>query len=465
MTNTLFLPELREMLAENDAAGLAEFCTTLHPARTAEFMEGLTPEEAWAVLQHATDATQAEIYHYFDLDKQVAMIETLDRAAMAALVGRLAPDERVDILKEVDPAAVEELLPLVPALERRDIQRLTAYPEGTAGAVMTTSFARLSEKRSARQAIDDLARQAANLETIYYLYVVDEEDHLRGVVSARQLVSAMAKPDTPVGELMERSVVSVQVADDQEEVAEVVAKYDLLAVPVVDRERRLVGIITHDDVLDVMREEAIEDVQMLAGIRPLEDSYLDTSLVTLAWKRGMWLTVLFLAGLLTALALQTYEDARMTWPWLAIFIPLIVSTGGNSGSQSATLIITALTAGHVSSRDWLRVAIREILSGVLLGGLLALIGYGVATLLLNQEMSHGTQVPNPMTAAFVVPVTLVLVVICGTLVGAMLPLLFHRLGLDPALMSTPFVSGIIDIVGIVLYMNVALRLLAAIGGG
>ncbi len=465
MTNTLFLPELREMLAENDAAGLQEFCKTLHSARTAEFMEGLEPAEAWAVLQHTDDETRADIYHYFDLDKQIAMIETLDRAAMASLIGNLAPDERVDILKQVDPAIVEELLPLVPAIERRDIQRLTAYPEGTAGSVMTTSFARLSEKSTARQAVEDLARQAANLETIYYLYVVDEADHLRGVVSARQLVSSMVKTDTPIGELMEPSVVSVLVTDDQEDVAQVVAKYDLLAVPVVDQERRLVGIITHDDVIDVMREEALEDVQMLAGISPLDDSYLDTSLITLAWKRGMWLTVLFLAGLLTALALQSYEEARMTWPWLAIFIPLIVSTGGNSGSQSATLVISALTAGHVTSKDWIRVAVREILSGVMLGGLLALIGYGVASLLLHQEVTHGTNVPNPMTAAIVVPVTLVLVVIFGTVVGAMLPLLFHRVGLDPALMSTPFVSGIIDIVGIVLYMNVALRLLAVIGGG
>lgn len=464
MTNTLFLPELREMLAESDAAALAEFCKTLHPARTAEYMEGLSPQETWDVLQHTDEPTRVEIYHYFDFDKQVEMIETLDRAAMAVLIGALAPDERVDILKEVEPAVVDELLPLLPAIERRDIQRLTAYEEGTAGSVMTTSFARLSEKRTARQAIDDLATQAANLETIYYLYVVDEEDHLRGVVSARQLVSAMAKPDVPVAELMERSVVSVQVTDDQEDVADVVAKYDLLAVPVVDQERRLVGIITHDDVIDVMREEAIEDVHMLAGIAPLEDSYLETSLVTLAWKRGMWLTLLFVAGLLTALALQTYDEARASWPWLAIFIPLIVSAGGNSGSQSATLIITALTAGHVAGRDWIRVAVREILSGVLLGGLLALIGYGVATILLHQEASHGINVPSPMAAAFVVPLTLVLVVTFGTLCGAMLPLLFHRLGLDPALMSTPCVAGIIDIVGIVLYMNVAVHLLAVIAG-
>jgi magnesium transporter len=178
----------------------------------------------------------------------------------------------------------------------------------------------------------------------------------------------------------------------------------------------------------------------------------------------MWLTLLFIAGLLTALALQSYEEARTTWPWLAIFIPLIVSTGGNSGSQSATLIITALTAGHVAGRDWIRVAVREMLSGIMLGGILALIGYGVATLLLHQEASHGVPVPSPMTAAVVVPVTLVLVVLFGTLCGAMLPLLFHRLGLDPALMSTPCVAGIIDIVGIVLYMNVAVRLLAAIAG-
>ncbi|MEX2185936.1 MAG: magnesium transporter [Pirellulales bacterium] len=464
MTNTLFLPELREMLSESDAASLAEFCKTLHPARTAEFMEGLTAAEAWSVLKHTDESTRVEIYHYFDFAKQVEMIESLDRAEMAVLIGALAPDERVDILKDVEPAIVDELLPLLPAVERRDIQRLTAYEEGTAGSVMTTSFARLSEKRTARQAIDDLATQAANLETIYYLYVVDEEDHLRGVVSARQLVSAMAKPDVPVADMMERSVVSVQVTDDQEDVADVVAKYDLLAVPVVDQERRLVGIITHDDVIDVMREEAIEDIHMQAGISPLEDSYLATSLVTLAWKRGMWLTLLFVAGLLTALALQSYDEARTTWPWLAIFIPLIVSTGGNSGSQSATLVITALTAGHVTGRDWARVAVREVLSGMMLGGLLSLIGYGVATILLHQEASQGINVPSPFVAAIVVPVTIVLVVIFGTLCGAMLPLLFHRLGLDPALMSTPCVAGIIDIVGIVLYMNVAVHLLAIIAG-
>jgi magnesium transporter len=464
MTNTLFLPELREMLAARDAAGMTEFCTTLHPARTAEFMDGLTAAETWQVLKHAPGSARAAIYHFFDRPRQIEMIERLDRADIAGLIGDLAPDVRVDILKQVDPAIVDEILPLVTAAERRDIQRLTAYPEGTAGSVMTTNFARLAERSTARQAMEGLVRQAQDLETIYYLYVVDGEDRLRGVVSARDLVSAMARPDALVGDLMERSVVSVAATDDQEFVARQVAKYDFLAIPVVGQEGRLVGIITHDDIIDVLREEAIEDAQLIGGVAPLQAGYLQTSLLTLAWKRGMWLIVLFLTGLLTAFALHEFDDARATWPWLAIFIPLVVSTGGNSGSQSVTLIITALAAGHIEGRHWWRIAVREFFSGILLGGLLAVIGYAIAALILSQEAARGVPIAHPMFAALVVPSTLVLVVICGTLVGAMLPLLFHRLGLDPALMSTPFVSGIIDIVGIVLYMNVAMRLLSAFSG-
>ncbi|MEX0586135.1 MAG: magnesium transporter [Pirellulales bacterium] len=459
MTNTLYLPELREMLATGDRAGLEEFCTALHPARTAEFMEGLNATEAWQVLRHCDADRRVEIYHYFNPDKQVETIETLDRGEMAQLIGDLAPDERVDILKRVDPAVVEELLPLVPAEVRRDIQRLTSYPEGTAGSLMTSSFARLGEKLTARQAIDEIARQAAQLETVYYLYVVDEEDHLRGVVSARDLVNTMTRPDTAIADIMEGSVVAVNVTDDQEEVARTVARYDLLAIPVVDHEHHLVGIITHDDVIDVIKEEAVEDAQRMGAVAPLQQSYLDTPLYTLAWKRGLWLTVLFGAGLLTAFALNNYDEARRDWPWLAIFIPLIVSTGGNTGSQSVTLIIAALSAGHLSLADWWRVALRELLSGLLLGGFLALLGYFIALLLLQMESVGDPSIHHIGMSALVVPATLLLVVVCGTLLGAMLPLVFHRFGLDPALMSTPFVSGIIDIVGIIIYMSVALVIL------
>ena len=274
MTNTLYLPELRELLANDDRAQLAEFCVALHPARTAEFMEGLSAEETWAVLQHTDATNREEVFGYFELDKQIDMLETLDRGEMGRLIGDLPPDDRVDLLQEVDPEVVKELLPLVPAEERRDILRLRAYPEGTAGAVMTTELARLSESLTVREALEEIGRQARELETIYYIYIVDDENHLRGLVSARQLVAAMGHDETPLGELMERDLVTANVTDDQEDVARTVARYDLLAIPVVDREHHLVGIITHDDVIDVVREEATEDAHRIGAIDPLDVGYI-----------------------------------------------------------------------------------------------------------------------------------------------------------------------------------------------
>ena len=450
MTNTLYLPELREMLATNDATGVAEFCTALHPARTAEFMEGLTAQEAWAVLQYAQVPLRVEIFGFFEQVKQIEIIETLDRAEMASFIGELPPDDRVDLLADVRPWIVEELMPLIPTDERRDIQRLSAYPEDTAGAVMTTEFARLSEDLQVGRAVEEISRQAEQLETIYYLYVVDDEDHLRGLLSFRQLVSAMGKPAVQIGDLMERDLVTVNVADDQEDVAHKVAHYDLLAIPVVDDEHHMLGIITHDDVIDVVREEATEDAHRIAAVEPLDEGYLETHLFTLTWKRGIWLTILFFGALLTALVLEGYESTIQHYTWLVLFIPLVISTGGNSGGQSAALIITALSTGDIAISDWWRVVRRELAMGLLLGGFLGVIGYFCVVVMVPEV--------NFFTAT-VIPLTLVLVVVCGTLLGSLLPLLFRRLGLDPAMMSNPFVAGLIDVLGIIIYMRVAIGVL------
>lgn len=450
MPNTLYLPELREMLAENNAAELKEFCTALHPARTAEFMEGLTAEEAWAVLQYAEMPLRAEIFGFLEEEKRVEIIETIDREQAAELIGDSPPDDRVDLLQQVDPQVVRELMPLVPSEERRDILRLSAFPEGTAGAIMTTEFARLRESWTVGESLRDVGKQAEELETIYYLFVVDDEDHLRGLVSARQLISAMGKPDTRIGDIMERDIVTANAREDREEVADKVAKYDLLAIPVVDHEYRMLGIITHDDVIDVMREEATEDAYRIAAVEPLEQGYLRTRVVTLSWKRGTWLTILFFGAMLTAFALETFEGFIESIPWLVIFIPLVISTGGNSGSQSATLVITALSTGEIKLTDWLRVVKRELLMGLMLGGFLGTIGFACAIWMAPS-----------VWAALVIPITLLLVVICGTFCGSTLPLLFSRLGLDPAMMSSPFVAGLIDVIGIVLYMKVAQMLLAS----
>ncbi|MDP6446619.1 MAG: magnesium transporter [Pirellulaceae bacterium] len=449
MINTLYLPELREMLGCDDREGLTEFCTALHPARTADFMSGLTAAEAWRVLAHAEMPLRVEIFGYFDPAEQIEILESQERQEVAAMVAELAPDDRVDLLQEADQAVVDELLPMLPADERADFLRLRAYPEGTAGAVMTTDVAQVSETMTVHGALEELSRLAEDLETIYYIYAVGEGGRLRGVVSARQLVSAMARPGTILADLMETDLTIARPFEDQEQVAHKVARFDLLAIPVVDSDGNLLGIITHDDVMDVVREEATEDAHRIAAVDPLEESYLTTHIFTLSWKRGMWLTILFVGALLTALALAHYEEGFEQYGWLVLFIPLVISSGGNSGSQSATLIITALAVGDVTLRDWAKIVRRELMMGLLLGGFLAMLGVLPALLVTNGDWRK----------AAVVPITLVLVVVTGALLGSLLPLLFRRLGLDPAMMSNPFVAGIIDILGIVIYMNVALAML------
>ena len=450
MINTLLLPELREMLAAEDRAGLEDFCAAMHPARAAEFMQGLTPAETWAVLQAAE---RVEIFEYLDQARQVEILETAAPEETSQVIADMAPDDRVDLLKLVDPAAVERLLPLVPTEERRDINRLSLYPEGTAGSLMTTNVARLSESVTVGDALKEIALQTQNHETIYYIYVVDSENHLRGLITARQLLMHLGTPDELVTDLMQRDLVTVEATDDQEAVASKVADYNFMAIPVVDHEHHLVGIITHDDVIDVLREEAEEDAYRAGAIAPLEESYLSTPIHTLSWKRGMWLSALLAASFLTVFALKSFNQTLDAVGWLALFLPLIVSCGGNSGGQSATLVITALTSGDLTIKDWWRVLRRELSMGLLLGAWLGSIAY-IGALLVVDEPTAGE--------LLVIPITLLLVVTCSTIVGGALPLIFRRLGLDPALMSNPFVAGIIDITGILIYLTVCITMLERI---
>ena len=449
MINTLYLPELREMLSADNAEGLRDFCEAIHPARAAEFMAGLSPSESWQVIEHGQMDVRVDIFSFFGTDKQYEILASQPIASVAAMVAELPPDDRVDLLQELDEDRLAELLERLPVEERRDFQRLSQYPEGTAGAVMTTEIAKLSESLTIREALNEIGRQSENYETIYYLYIVDEVDHLRGLVSARQLLTGMKQPETPLHQIMDTNLVTVDVMEDQEDVANQVAKMDLLAIPVVDNQHKLLGIITHDDVIDVVQEEATEDAHRFGAVDPLDESYLRTSVFTLTWKRGIWLAILFFFALLTAFAIQEYEAEIEEWVWLALFIPLVISSGGNSGSQSATLIITALSRGHISLSDWGRVVVRELIMGLLLGTGLAAMGLVASIFFVPASETFLS------ASLFVVPLTLLLVVICGTLTGSVLPLLFEKLGWDPAMMSTPFVAGIVDILGILIYFKVA----------
>ncbi|MEE2738062.1 MAG: magnesium transporter [Planctomycetota bacterium] len=441
MVNPILLPELREMIRNNQKAELTSFCTTLHPATAAEFMEGLTVEESWSTLSHAPLQRQAEIFEFFPLSKQIVMTSGVESTRMARLLEAMSPDERVDLLERVEGEIVESLLPLVAQAERTDIIRLLSFPPESAGSVMTTEYASLTETLTAEKALTALRNQAPHRETIYYIYVLDSERHLRGVVSLAELV--VASKTSSVSEIMTRDVISVRVEEDQEVVARKLARYDFIAIPVVDDIGKLVGIVTHDDIIDVVIEEADEDVMQLGGVLPFEEGYLQTPLFTFARKRGIWLVILFIATMITAVALKEYEREFEQIPWLVLFIPLILSCGGNSGSQSATLIIRALAVGNITMTDWWRIAWREAAVGLILGTSLGCMSYFLAGSL--SYWAYGF---------FVVPISLLLMVVTGTLLGSLLPLGFMRLGWDPAITSTPFVASMIDITGIVLYFSI-----------
>jgi len=442
--NPLLIPELRVMLAEGDTAGLREVAAELHPATVAEFSEGLDDRELWQLLDAVAVERQAEIFPYYPMARQVELVKAADRPHLGQLLEWMAADNRDDLLRELDPEFVEEILPLVAKAERHDIRMLLSCPEDSAGALMTTEYASLPADITAGEAVARLRSQAPDSESIYYIYVLDAERHLVGFVSLRDLI--LAKPTALVSDLMQRDPISVRVEEPRERVVEKLARFDFLAIPVVDDKNRLVGIVTHDDVLDAVRQDATDDAQRIAAVTPLGESYLEAALVTMTWKRGVWLAILFATAAVTAMVMARTPLTHHAW--LVAFIPLVIASGGNSGNQSATLVITALSSGDCKLGDWPRILKREVVLGLLLGALLAVPGYLLALIYAPTALQ-----------ALVIPFTILSVVMLGALVGSVLPLLFRSLGLDPALMSNPFVSAIVDIVGIVLYTTIALVVL------
>lgn len=446
--NTLLLPELREMLAENNVDEMKEFCSALHPASTADFLVGLKPSEIWAILRNIDPATRADIFSFFDEDIQVRIFESAPRGEIAEFIEYLPSDDRVDILDEVEDKVVDELMPLITAEDRQDIKQLSAYPEGTCGAEMSTDFLALRDDMTFQQALDEISRQSRSLETIYYLYVVDKAEKLVGLVSAKELLRHISKPEMPLRDFMKTDPIMVNADDDREEAVKLVAKYDFIAVPVVDNSGRMLGIITHDDVLDTIVEEMAENAHRTAAVTPLGDPYLSTGIWTLARKRFMWLAILLFGALSTALILNGFNEVSQQIVWLVAFLPMIVSTGGNTGGQSATLVITALATGEITLRDWWRIVHREVMMGALLGLAMGLCGLVNALLIMGGKI--------PVSQLMIVPVAVFFVVFSSNMTGALLPLAFQKLGWDPALMSNPFVAGISDTLGTFIYMALAL---------
>ncbi len=449
MSDPLLLPELRGMLLENDAAGLKEFCEVLHPATAADNLAELSPTDFWKVLSCTNLNRQVEIFEYVGAGRQRQFVADVDRQHLTALLEEMAPDDRADLLESLDPDQLEALLPLIAQAERSEIRKLLSYPDDSAGSVMTTEYASLPEDITVREAINQLRLQAPNRETIYYVYVLDEGRRLRGFITLRKLI--LARPETLLSQIIERDVISVRVDDDRELVANKMARYDFIAIPVVDEQNRLVGIITHDDVLDVLQKEATEDVHRMGAVDPFDENYLEASFILIWRKRAAWLSCLFVAELLTYTALGRYEHAIKAVVVLSLFVPLCISTGGNSGSQAATLITRAMTLGQVKVSDWWRVVRHELAMGLALGLTLGCIGF-LRGYFTSPEKLDGA---DRMTLAIVIAQSTATICLWGTLVGAVLPILFRRVGVDPAIASSPFVATFVDVTGIVIYFNVA----------
>jgi magnesium transporter len=381
MVHLLFGPEVRQMLQEDDGPGMTAFLETLHPATVAEALadEALTVEQVWSFLKHTNIRTQAAIFEYFPIDMQVKLAEGAGRQDMAHLIEKMSHDDRVDLLRRLMPRVAESLLRLVDEADRRDIAQLVSYPENSAGAMMTTDYAWVPANITAGEALDRLRLQAPDRETIYYVFVLDDQRKLQGVVSLRELI--LKPKHAVIRDIMDREAVTVRVTDDREKVARELARYDLLAIPVLDAEGRLVGIVTYDDAIDVVVQEATEDVHRMGAVGPIEENYLHASFLKVWRNRALWLACLFGAELLTFSALAHFEDAIKAVVVLALFVPLCISTGGNSGSQAATLITRAMALGQVGIKDWWIVLRHEIVMGVALGLTLGVIGLirGAAT--------------------------------------------------------------------------------------
>ena len=421
--------------------------------------------EAWPVL----DADErAEGFDLLDRAAAEEFFLELSPRAQADIILRLqdperrlwmrllAPDDAADVLQQVPADERPRLLALLDPTSRAEVSALLAYAEDDAGGLMSPRFARLRPEMTTDEAIGYLRRQARQqLETLYYLYVLDHNQRLLGVVSLRELF--LAPPGSKVEDIMRRDVVTVPEDMDQEAVAKVLADEDLLAVPVVDRDGRMRGIVTADDIVDVVQEEATEDIQKLGGMAALDVPYLQTPFWSLIKKRAGWLAILFVGEMFTTNAMALYEDVLTRAVVLTVFIPLIISSGGNSGSQAATLVIRAMALGQVRMRDWWRIIRRETASGLTLGLILAALGVLRIVVGASFFQEYGLHhVPLAMT----VGLSLIGVVLWGTVIGSMLPFIATRFGFDPASASAPFVATLVDVVGLVIYFTMAGYLLS-----
>lgn len=475
----LLAPDIVALLDESPAAIAAE-TEEVHPADLADVAELLEHDQLQAFLTALGPARAADVLEYLDEELRTEFLEAITPRQAAALVSEMTPDDRADALEEIDEEHADDILAEIPREARQETERLLSYEPDTAGGLMTTEFVSVSQDMTVESALENVraVARSGKKEAMSAIYTTDAQGRVVGVMSLRELLAAPF--GGKIGEIAWSEVVSVSPLADREEVARLIANYDLVAVPVVSESGHVMGVITVDDVIDAIQEEQTEDVQKLGGMEALDEPYSQIAFWRMIRKRAVWLSALFLGEMLTATALGAYQKEIDKQTVLALFLPLIISSGGNSGSQGTSLLIRALALREVTLRDWWRVAGREVTTGITLGVILAIIGF-VRIELWQAMASHswsvlGVQIGHNYDLvskngqeilvagqhhllALTVAFSLLGVVTFGTLVGSMLPFAMRKLGFDPANASAPFVATFVDVTGLIIYFNVAAHIL------
>lgn len=450
----LLQPEIRELIDNKNFSVLKEVFSNWPAADLAELLSDLDDDEQPVVFRLLPKELSALTFEHLDIDTQKNLLENLGKKMVAGILNEMSPDDRTALLEELPGKLLYNILGLLSREERETAKTLLGYPENSVGRLMTPDCIAVRENLTVSQVLDYIRKKGHDSETLNVIYIIDKKDFLKAEINIRQLL--LAHPRTKLNTIMDDNFISLSAFDDQEKAVFLFKKYDVYALPVLDSEGILLGIVTVDDVLDVEEEEATEDFQKMGGMEALEDSYMREPVLRVTRKRAGWLVLLFLGELLTATAMSYFEGEIAKAVVLTLFLPLIISSGGNSGSQASTLVIRSMAIGEITLADWWRVLLREITSGFMLGSILGIVGF--LRVAVWQQMT-GIYGPHWAGIGFTVGLSLMGVVMWGTIAGSMLPFILKRFRLDPATSSAPFVATMVDVSGLLIYFNVAYMLL------
>ncbi len=455
MLSRLLQPEIQSLLEKKQLGILKDILNDWTPADIAELLTEISEKERVIIFRLLSKELAADTFEYLEFDTQMDLLKSMGNEEVAEILNEMDPDDRTALFEELPAAAAKQLIQLLSPEERKTAVSLLGYPENSVGRLMTPDYIAVKPNFTIQQTLDFIRENGKNKETLNIVYVIDDRGKLIDDIKIKNIL--LAPVDQPISELMDENFVALHVYDDQEIAVEAFKKYDRVALPVIDKAGILIGIVTVDDVFDIAEEETTEDIQKQAAVEALEEPYSTVPLFTMIKKRAGWLAILFVGEMFTASAMAVFEDEIARAVVLALFVPLIISSGGNSGSQAATLVVRAMALGELTLKDWYFVIKRELLTGLILGTILAAIGF--LRISVWQFASH---IYGEYWAfvALTVSLSLIGVVMWGTITGSMLPFILRRLGFDPASSSAPFVATLVDVSGLIIYFSVAIAILS-----